>query len=171
MASLKGHVEVVKALVAKRQINVNQAQTGGGATPLFVASAFGHVEVVKVLLKDPQIDPNMRQTEVMFFNSKWAPVQVASYFGHLEVVKVLLRCHKTDLKIKDDLGRSPLDLAKEDVRKKDKQWYLKLHWIWQKMFKKKTNSGNIDNMFRERKRETVKTLESHRLLLEQGRTC
>ena len=43
-ASIKGHVEVVKMLLAHLQINVNQGKTTDGATPLFVSYQNKHVE-------------------------------------------------------------------------------------------------------------------------------
>jgi ankyrin repeat protein len=50
MASQNGHVDTVKVLL-KAGVNVNQANTTYGASPLLVASEHGNLAIVKVLLK------------------------------------------------------------------------------------------------------------------------
>ena len=95
MASQNGHVEVVKALLAESQIKVNQAETKGGSTPLFIASQFGHVET---LIAHPQIKVNQAWTDY-----GTTPLSIASQNGKVEVVKELLShpehqgrtCHST----------------------------------------------------------------------------
>ena len=49
IAALKGHHEVVAALIAARA-NVDLA-VNDGATPLLYAAGFGHVEVVRLLVR------------------------------------------------------------------------------------------------------------------------
>ena len=58
-ASKNGHVEVVKVLLEKQEINVNQARTTDGATPLIMASQDG---VLNVLLADKRVDPKFYET-------------------------------------------------------------------------------------------------------------
>ena len=56
MASRKGHVDVVKTLIADQRINPNQASNFG--TPLLIASHHGLVDVVETLLADQRINVN-----------------------------------------------------------------------------------------------------------------
>ena len=61
IASQQGHLGVVKVLLAKKDIDVNQA-TRGGYTPLWIASQEGH-GVVKALLVAKDIDVNKARTD------------------------------------------------------------------------------------------------------------
>ena len=57
MACQEGRVKVVNALLARKEIQINQAKKDG-ATPLFMACQKGHVKVVKALLRNKEIDIN-----------------------------------------------------------------------------------------------------------------
>ena len=56
MASQKGHVDIVKALIEAGG-NVNQ-HSNKNQTPLNIASTAGHTEIVRLLLQQPNIDLN-----------------------------------------------------------------------------------------------------------------
>lgn len=87
LAAKKGHLEVVKALLAGG-VDPNQAATNGD-TPLFLAASKGHIEVVKALLAGG-VDPNPVVTDGI------TPLLTAAQNGHLKVVLALL-ARKTDL--------------------------------------------------------------------------
>ena len=76
---------MVKNLLKKSEIKVNQAQTTDGRTALYIASIKGFLEVVQVLLLHPGINVNQART-----NYGDTPLYVASQEGHVEVVKALL---------------------------------------------------------------------------------
>jgi ankyrin repeat protein len=57
LASLKGHVGVVRLLLARQGVEVNQTAQNG-ATALMVASQNGHDEVVRLLLARQDIEVN-----------------------------------------------------------------------------------------------------------------
>ena len=80
-ASLNGHVEVVKALLAAKA-EVNKS-SNGGTTPLHGASSKGHVEVVKALLA---AEAEVNKSDI----GGRTPLYMASYKGHVDVVKALL---------------------------------------------------------------------------------
>ena len=54
MAARIGHLEVVKELLANKDIKVN-LQSKNGHTPLHMAAYNGHVEVCKALIQDERI--------------------------------------------------------------------------------------------------------------------
>ena len=55
IASISGHVEVVKVLLAHSAISVN-LQNRNGRTAFSKASEWGQVPIVRLLLKDPRVD-------------------------------------------------------------------------------------------------------------------
>jgi ankyrin repeat protein len=83
-ASQKGHVEVVRLLLAREGVEVNKTEQDG-ATALMVASDCGHVDVVRLLLSREGVEVNKTTqngaTALMF----------ASHQGRVEVVRLLLR--------------------------------------------------------------------------------
>ena len=81
-ASLKGHVAVVKELLAQPNIHVNHRFPC--KSPLYAASHNGHVGVARELLALPQIDVNI------YVFPCGSPLYDASGEGHVEVVKELL---------------------------------------------------------------------------------
>ena len=76
-ASAKGHLDVVKVLLADSRIDPSVDNNYA----IRSASENGHPEVVKELLKDKRVNPADRDNYAM----QWASAK-----GHLEVVKVLL---------------------------------------------------------------------------------
>ena len=82
-AALQGHVEVVKFLLSREDVEVNAANNAR-ETPLLLAADHGHAEVVKVLLGTADVKVNVA-------NSQGArPLHVAAEKGRIEVVKLLL---------------------------------------------------------------------------------
>ena len=94
-----GHLEVVNALlstdgidinqacegtIARPEVDVNQAETRGGLTPLYIACATGHLEIVKELLKQPGIDINQANMNGV------TPLYIACEEGHAAIVDELL---------------------------------------------------------------------------------
>lgn len=83
-AAYGGHLAVVRALLAAPTIEVNNAHSTDGATPLFLASKYGHADVVKELsAQSAEVD----KTD----NNGCTPLLVASQNGHLEAVQALLQ--------------------------------------------------------------------------------
>lgn len=81
IASSEGHVEIVNALLANNDIDVNSPCNG--STALGVAADRGHTEIIKVLLAKNDIDVNA-------ISSGSTALERAANNGHFEVVKVLL---------------------------------------------------------------------------------
>ena len=79
-------MKVVNALLARKEIQINQAEIDG-ATPLYMACHEGHVKVVKALLTNKEIDINKQ------FKG-WTPLKIAIERGHTEIA-ALLKQHRT----------------------------------------------------------------------------
>jgi uncharacterized protein len=82
LASMKGHVEVVRCLLDKGAA-MNEGE-GDGQTALYKACSEGHLPVVRLLVErgaDPSIVDNVKA---------WTPLIIASIQGHVEVVRSLL---------------------------------------------------------------------------------
>jgi uncharacterized protein len=62
-ASEEGHVEIVKIILEKANIDINQQNKIYGRTALMYASRIGHKEIVKMLLEKENIEIN--QTDKM----------------------------------------------------------------------------------------------------------
>lgn len=109
LAAGKGHTEIVKILIEK-EANVN-AIGECGDTPLHLAAEEGCTEIVKVLLQAKGIDINAANE----FGQ--TPSHLAAEEGHTEIVKILIE-NGADPLIKDEHGKTPRDLAQDDVIKK-----------------------------------------------------
>ena len=79
IASLKGHVDVVRMLV-EHGADINKAKNTG-ATPLFMASSKGHVDVVRVLVEQ---GADIAKT----WDNK-TPLQQARQNNHPEIIHLL----------------------------------------------------------------------------------
>jgi ankyrin repeat protein len=83
LAAYRGHRDVVRALLARPDIDVNFSGDTG-MTPLLVATKYGRLEVVRLLLARPDIDVNFPDDTGM------TPLMVAAKNGSLEMVRILL---------------------------------------------------------------------------------
>ena len=115
IASYEGLLDIAHRLL-KANANPNISKHNG-ATPLYVASQECHTKLVTILL-EAKADPNIQVTD----NGTTA-LHMAIIFGNLELVKLLFRCG-ADTKIRDKLGLSALDIAKQ-YKKKDIVTWLK----------------------------------------------
>ena len=88
-ASSYGLVDIVKLLLADKDIKVNQTETTSGVTPLYIAAQNGNVNIVNALLAKEGILVNE-------LSSGETPLLVATLYssrteGHREVVRSLLK--------------------------------------------------------------------------------
>jgi len=97
-ASMFGHVEVVKVLLAHPSIDVN-CKANNGATPFSYGCFNGEVSVVCVLLKDPHVNVTMAE------NNGRTPLWWASSEGQYDVVEWLLASGRGLGDIKNTKGK------------------------------------------------------------------
>ena len=139
LASLHGHLDVVKYLVEERNCDV-ECRNIYGATPLHKASAGGYFDVVHYLVIDRGCDPlsksgdgstalhsacadNSSNLDVVKFllekgnspsskdNLGRTPLSLAAYYGKLAVVKYLVEEQQCDVNTRDNKGLTPLHEA------------------------------------------------------------
>jgi len=84
-AARRGHAEVIKALLEKKDVNPNQGDTKAGQTPLWIAAAEGHEGAVKILLEREDVNPDQADTK-----AGKTPLWIAAAEGHEGVVKMIL---------------------------------------------------------------------------------
>jgi len=106
-ASYNGHTAVVELLLARRDIDVNKADSGG-ITPLNEASFNGHTTVVELLLARGDIDVNKANT------NGWTPLLNTIQEGHTEVVELLLAHRDIDVNKATTKGSTPLYMASQE---------------------------------------------------------
>jgi ankyrin repeat protein len=98
MASLKGHTELVRKLIA-RGADVNKP----GWAPLHYAATGGHLKVMELLLEEHAfIDAQSPNGTT--------PLMMAAYYGTPAAVKLLLEAG-ADTQMKNELGLSAVDFA------------------------------------------------------------
>ena len=103
-ASLEGHAEIVKLLVAANA-DVNAADTDG-VTPLWIASQVGHTKTVKLLITAKANVNVTRKTDGV------TPLLKASQNGHFEIVNLLVAAN-ADVNVADIDGVTPLLIASQ----------------------------------------------------------
>ena len=108
LASVYGHLEVVKALLAANA-DVNLRSKTAGLTALFYASSRGHLEIVKVLI-EAGANVNIRGSDVGH-----TALFPACSEGRLEVVKVLLAAG-TNVNVQDVEGKTALMLSVANLK-------------------------------------------------------
>jgi len=120
-------------LLAHPKVNVNQAETSMGGTPLYVAASTNNVKVVELFLSHPDIDVNLPGAF-----TGYTPLYLAASRGYLEVIKLFLAMGKdVDLSAKPKSReiKTPMEHAK--IRGHFKVYELL------KAFKVKTNQYRI----------------------------
>jgi len=105
LASIYGHVEIIKFLLKQPTIQLNNVSGYDHYTALMWAIDKGHVEVVRLLLEHPEIDVNKKNEH------GGTALMVASREGHLEIVRLLLEHPRIDINIENDDGDTALMLA------------------------------------------------------------
>ncbi len=104
IASLKGHTELVKKLIA-RDAHVSKP----GWAPLHYAATAGHVEIMRILLEEHAFidaeSPN-----------RTTPLMMAAHYGNPEAVKLLLE-EGADPTLRNELGLSAVEFAQRANRR------------------------------------------------------
>ena len=109
-AARRGHEEVVKMLLERKDVNPNQPDTNHGTRPISWAAAGEHEGVVKTLLEREDVNPNPADT----FYSR-APLSRAAENGHEGLVKMFLARKDVNPNQADPAsGRTPLSWAAEN---------------------------------------------------------
>ena len=94
MAAAHGHLEKVRSMILKAEVDVN-SKNDVNCTPLHVAAFFGHLEIVKILLEHGAA-----------INCKTllgsTPLHFATKRNHIDVVSYLLQ-HGADTLCKDEV--------------------------------------------------------------------
>jgi ankyrin repeat protein len=104
MASLRGHKEIVRKLIA-RDAHVNKP----GWAPLHYAATGGHLEIMLMLLEEHAFidaeSPN-----------RTTPLMMAAHYGSPQAVRLLLEAGADPL-VKNELGMTAIDFARRANRK------------------------------------------------------
>ena len=127
LAAAYGHEEIVKFLLERPSIQVNQ-RGEFLKTSLFLAAETAGVRILKLLLAIETIDVNLGNQ----YNT--TPLSAAAMKGEEECAELLLK-HGADKDLKDDHGRSPLLWAAASGREK----------MVQRLLKAKVNTDIQDN--------------------------
>jgi len=102
-----GKIDIVKLLLKNEKVDVNKVCIRDH-TPFFVACQDGWIEVVKILLNDKRIDINKANK----FGR--TPFWIGCARGYIEVVKyILVSGRDVNLNVKDNDGKTPMDVARE----------------------------------------------------------
>jgi hypothetical protein len=84
-ACWKGHLEIVKLLIATPGFNELNTPNIWETTPIISACGNGHLEIVKLLIATPGFD-SLNTPD----NNNTTPILLACEYGYLEIVKVLI---------------------------------------------------------------------------------
>jgi len=109
-AAERGHEEVVKMLLERKDIDPDPADTVAGRTPLSWAAENGYVGVVKMLLERKDVNPNTIDNTYGD-----TPLSLAASGGQTGVVKMLLERQDINPDQADTrTGRTPLSWAADN---------------------------------------------------------
>jgi len=121
LASVNGHLEIVKYLIEECNANV-EAKNKDGDTPLFYASLEGRFEIVKYLIEECNANVEARN------NCGNTPLIMAFWWSHSEIVKSLIEKgakyeeliedleKRGDTKRRDQLEKIILEMADSRVK-------------------------------------------------------
>ncbi|KAF5690763.1 ankyrin protein [Fusarium globosum] len=106
-AAKYGHEEIVKLLIARKDVDPNSKDFDLGETPLSLAARHGQAAVMKLLIEDERVLANCTNI--------WerTPLSLAAGKGQREVVSLLLSRHDIDPNSTAS-GRTPLSYAAEN---------------------------------------------------------
>jgi ankyrin repeat protein len=155
LASLHGHVEVVKFLTEVMKCDPN-CKGQYERVPLHYASENGHLDVVKYLVDTHHCDPlcpdessatplhraaakgqlevvryfalSMKYNLLARTKDNHTPLHLASLHGHVEVVKFLTEVMKCDPNCKGQYERVPLHYASENGHLDVVKYLVDTHW-------------------------------------------
>ncbi|RPA97773.1 ankyrin, partial [Choiromyces venosus 120613-1] len=109
-----GHLEIVRYLLRRRDINV-EVRSRSAETALCWAADGGNLDMVKLLLEEGGAHVNL---SCGCWYAPWnggeltsllrTPLHFAAIRGHLSVVQFLVKCEGVDINARDALGDSPL---------------------------------------------------------------
>ncbi len=105
IAAIKNHQTVVKVLLSRPGIDVNQVSSSG-FTPLYAAAQRGHLEAARMLLERPEINPSICTS-----NRGTPPLTIAASSGHKEMVELLLSFSNTNINLREKEGGTALLFA------------------------------------------------------------
>jgi ankyrin repeat domain-containing protein 50 len=84
IASEHGRIDIVKELLKRPDIRINDMALARNYSALTLAVDYNQLEVVKLLLSDPRTEVNNRD------RSSWSPLMTAANFGFLSIIEELL---------------------------------------------------------------------------------
>jgi len=99
LACFEGHLEIIKLLLKRPNIDVNQLN-GAGRTGLFMAVWGGRLSAVWLMLRDPRVDVNLHDSRHR------TPFWVAAHKDHDAMAKHLLASDRLV-----DVGKQGMDVA------------------------------------------------------------
>lgn len=90
---LRNHVDVVRKLLERPEVDVNEVDRNLLRTPLGIAAEWGYGSMVELLLSVPRVDKNARSKQ----NGRLPPLTHTANAGHADVVGLLLACEEVDV--------------------------------------------------------------------------
>ena len=99
VACARGHLEIVKELLAHQNIDVNLLVNN--FTPLHAAVSNGQLEVLRLLLADSRVNVNVQD------DSGDSPLNLCCRLGAIQSLHELCRHPKVDLHLANYSGRAP----------------------------------------------------------------
>ena len=107
-ACSKGHLDMVRMLIAEFKANVNCVDSLW-CTPLHCASRQGDLDMVRMLIAEFKANVNC----VDYLG--WTPLHCASRQGHLDMVRMLIAEFRADVDCIDSHGKTPLHYAGKEM--------------------------------------------------------